>query len=108
MELVLLVLYIILLVFDVILLIDTARKPAKSKWLTLFISEAAFALLAVGVAFAFNSLPGTGMMPGLTYFAHVIFSICASLAFTVAFAVSAIVYIILKIKNKNMLGGKQE
>ena len=108
MEIILLALYIILFIFDIILLIDAARKPSKAKWLTLFISEALFALLAVGVAFVFNSLPGEGMMPGLTYFAQVIFSICASLAFTVSFAVSAVVYIILKIKNKNMLGGEKE
>ena len=108
MELIVLVFYIILLVFDIILLIDTARKPAKSKWLTLFISEAVFALVSVGVAMFFDILPGSGTMPGLTYFAHVMFSLGAALAFTVAFAVSAVVYIILKIKSKHLLGGDEK
>lgn len=100
-------LYGILLLFSIILLVSAAKNPSRAKWLTLFISEALFALVSVGVALVFDSLEGDGFMPGLTYFSQIIVSIIAALAFTVAFAVSAVVYIILKIKNKHLFeGGK--
>lgn len=108
MDIVLSVLYGILLVFCIILLISTVKAPSNTKWLTLFISEALFALASVGAALVFNSLEGEGFMPGLTYFPQVIVSIVAALVFTLAFAISAIVYIIWKIKSKHLLGGGQE
>lgn len=105
MDITLPVLYGILLLFSIILLVSAAKKPSRAKWLTLFISEALFALVSVGVAFVFDSLEGKGIMPGLTYFSQIMVSIASALVFTVAFAVSAVVYIILKIKNKHLFEG---
>ncbi len=105
MDIILPVLYGILLLFCIILLISSAKKPSRAKWLTLFISEALFALISVGVAAVFDTLEGKGIMPGLTYFSQIMVSICSALAFTLSFAISAGVYIILKIKNKHLFEG---
>lgn len=100
MDILLLILYVILLVFCAVLLISSVKKYSRAKWIVLFISEAAFSIGAAYAATVFDSLPGYGMMPGLTYFAEVLYSIAAACAFAAEFTVSAIIYIILKIRNK--------
>lgn len=108
MDIALPVLYGILLVFCIILLVSTAKAPSNIKWLTLFISEALFALISIGAALLFDAIEGKGLTPWISYFYQIIVSIGASIAFTLAFAISAIVYIIWKIKSKHLLVGGQE
>lgn len=74
-------LYAALLIWQLVWLVGAVRKHGG--WIRTLILNLVSTLLAVGLMWYFDSLPGFGMMPGLTYFAEVIWSLVASVVFAV-------------------------
>ena len=85
------ILYLLLLILQVLLLILNIRKPLKKRWTLLFVSEAVSEAAAVLLMRYYNQLPGTGMMPGMTYFAETIYSMIAAAVYCGMLLLSAIV-----------------
>lgn len=94
------ILYIFLLALQVLSFILAIRRKTKRYWISLFVLEAASAVLAWRLGVWFDSLPGYGFMPGLTYFAETLFSYGAAILYCGMLAVSAATGIILHSKRK--------
>ena len=90
--------YILILIGLIIMFIRCIKK--KSKWRNLFLSEGLAIIIAIFFVIFYDSLPGKGMMPGLTYFAEVIFSILAVCGFSIFTGISLITRIIIYFKER--------
>lgn len=91
--LLLLVAYIMIFCFAIALLVLSLRKKQKKLWLSLFLVEVIPMLIANGLRIYYDSLPGHGIMPGLTYIGEVLYSYGASIIYCVLFVVSVLCYI---------------
>lgn len=98
MDIILPVVYILTLIGLIVVLVRCIKK--KSKWSKLFLSEGLAIAAATFFAVFYNSLPGEGMMPGLTYFSEVIFSVLAVWGFAIFIGISLIVRIIIYFKER--------
>ena len=76
------------------------KKGGKKHRLWLLGTEAAAILLALGLTRYFESLPGTGFMPGLTYFAHAIYSMAAALVYGCLLLVSLLLFLWQRLRKK--------
>lgn len=92
--------YLLILVAQIVLLVFAVRKPEKNLWSKLFCLEFLSAIAAVGLMFLFDSLPGSGFMPGLTWLAEVIFSLFAAIAYGLMILISIITAAVLEWRKK--------
>ena len=92
-EYVLVIVYILLFFLQIVLLIRFIKR--KNKWI--YPAGASFisCIAAIILMFFYNSLPGYGPMPGLTYFAEFCYSFIASIAFAGMLILSILCRIIL-------------
>lgn len=88
MDLFLLITYIVILILQIILLVISIRKKTKKFWRTLFSIELISMLIAIGLMIYYNSLPGEGFMPGLTYLGEMLFSFGAAILYGISFLIS--------------------
>ena len=86
----LLIAYIVILVLQIVLLVLSIRKKQKKLWLSLFLVEVIPMLIANGLRIYYDSLPGYGIMPGLTYIGEVLYSYGASIVYCLVFVVSVL------------------
>ena len=93
MEIVLLFLYLSVLSVHIILLCKVLRAPAQKRWLRLFLVQLLSIVASLLLMSYFDDLPGTGMMPGLTYFAEVIFSLIAAALYSTGLLCSLILWL---------------
>ena len=94
------ILYILLLAGQVILLIFAIRRKSIAYWMATWITEALSAALAWGLGVYYDGLPGYGMMPGLTYFAHTLYSMAAAVAYGCLLLVSLLLGLWQYLKKK--------
>ena len=94
MDIVLLILYLGLLAAGIVLLISAIRHPRALKWVILCLAEAASSVAAYAIARYYESLPGSGFMPGLTYFAEAILSYGAAFTFAAMLGISLLACIL--------------
>ena len=85
-----LIAYIVILVLQIVLLVLSLRKKQKKLWLILFLVEVIPMLIANGLRIYYDSLPGHGLMPGLTYMGEVLYSYGASIIYCVMLLVSVL------------------
>ena len=76
------------------------RKPTRGRFVLLYSAELLSCVAAAIFARYFDSLPGYGMMPGLTYFSEVIFSIAAAHVFAALLLLSLIGELIIRTRKK--------
>lgn len=100
MDLIMLIAYALLFIIQLILLFCAVKKPEKKLWGKLFVLELLSALGAMGLMFLFDALPGSGMMPGLTWFAEVFYSLFAAIGYGALFLVSLVVRIVQSARQK--------
>lgn len=100
METVLLVLYLLIFIVQAVMLIFAIHRPTRLRWLLLFVLEVLPLASAGLIAWHFDTLPGFGIMPGLTYFAESIFSLAAAMAYGVMLLVSSLCGLVLLIRRK--------
>ena len=96
MELVLLLLYGGLLILQIALTVKALRGRCPGKWPLLL--ELTCAAAAAGAMVYFNSLPGYGFMPGLTWLGHVLFF--AALAYAAMLAVTGLLLLIRRLRKR--------
>ena len=85
-----LIAYMVILVLQIVLLVLSLRKKQKKLWLSLFLVEVIPMLIAIGLRIYYDSLPGYGIMPGLTYIGEVLYSYGASIIYCVLFVISVL------------------
>ncbi len=88
--------YIAVFVLQIVLLIAAVRRKTAKLWITLLLSEVIPMIAAFVLMKYFDSLPGYGFMPGLSYFGEVISSLCAVVLYGVILFVSCCAFIIVK------------
>ena len=96
MELLLPVCYALILILQIVLLVRAVKLPAPRRWGILLGLEGASVAAAAGLAVIFEKLPGSGTMPGLTWFAEWGYSIGAALVYAVMLVLSLILYFLRK------------
>ena len=98
-ELFLLMFYIIIVIFQIALLIIFIKNNKEKHWIILIITEIISMLLSWFLAIFFDSLPGSGIFPGLTHFAEVFYSIIAVLVFFIMLIITLFIKPILNLIN---------
>lgn len=96
----LLILYIILLAIQFFLFIQCIRKKNLKYGAACSVAAIASSVIAIGIMFFYDSLPGYGPMAGLTYFSEFMYSLGASVIFAGIFIISLLLNIIIYIIKK--------
>lgn len=90
MEILLLIVYGAVLALHIWLLVRALKKPEKKRWILLFLAELVCAIGALGMAFFFDGLRGSGFMPGMSYIMEFFYSLMASAVYGVMLIVSLV------------------
>lgn len=90
--------YIAIFILQIALLVLSLRKKTKKLWLSLFLSEIIPMITAFVLMRYYDSLPGYGFMPGLSYFGEVIFSFGVAVLYCIVLFVSIFIFAVVKIK----------
>jgi len=93
---ILLIAYIAVFVLQIVLLTLAIRRKTAKLWISLLLSEVIPMIVAFVLMRYFDSLPGYGFMPGLSYFGEVISSFGAVVLYGVTLFVSGCAFIIVK------------
>lgn len=98
MAIVLLISYILIFTFLIITLIKCFKK--KIKWYRLFLYEIISIILSIIFMTYYDSLPGYGFMPGLSYLGEVLISFGAIVLFSVLLVITIFLKFIIFLKKK--------
>lgn len=91
--------YIFVFIIQIVLFVNTVRKPTKRKWVIFYLFNVVSIITSFSVGVYYDSLPvpESGFMPGLGYFGEVFISLFAALVYAVILIVSAILGIIMRL-----------
>jgi len=92
--------YLLALVIQIVMFAGCLKKPVRIRWSLLFLCELCALTAAVYFSFYYNSLPGNGMMPGLTYFAETMYSMAGAVVYLCMLVLSVLACVIMKLKHK--------
>lgn len=98
---VLFLIWVAILIIFIVGLVKSTRSKEMKLWLGLFVAEFVMVFVARGMATYYDSLPGYGFMPGLTYLGEFLFCYVASWVYVIMLAISLIIYFIVKRKFEN-------
>lgn len=98
MAIILLIIYVMIFVFEIVQFIKCIKN--KAKWSRLFIYETFFIILSVDLLIHYDNLPGSGVMPGLTYFEETLFSFGSMIVYCITFGITLITKLIIHILEK--------
>lgn len=79
-------LYAALLIWQITWLVSAIRKHRS--WIRLLVLNVLSTVLAIGLMWYFDTLPGYGMMPGFAYFPEVLYSLVSAIVFAVLTLIS--------------------
>ena len=96
----LLIAYMAVFVSHIILLIFAIRENHKNLWRYHLLSEGISSVIATALMFHFNSLPGHGFMPGLTYLGEILCSFAAAILYTIMLIASICALVIIKVRTR--------
>lgn len=96
-----LIVYLVLLAAQIALLIYSILRPRLLWWGILLGAETLSAVGARLLMHYFDNLPGIGKAPGLTYFGETLFSMGASIAYTVMLGITLAAGAVLLLRRKS-------
>lgn len=97
---IMLIAYIAIFALQIVLLVLSVRKKTMWFWMVLFLLEILSMIVAFVLMRYFDSLPGYGFMPGLSYFGEVISSFGAVILYVATLFVSLFVLLIQSTKKR--------
>lgn len=97
----LLLLYICLFLLSIFLLAHTVSLYPKKRFRWVYLTEFSAMLAALLIMWLSDHAPGTGIMPGLTYFDVFFYSLCAAAAFALLLLISLVIGILVANKRSN-------
>ena len=100
---IMLIVYVAIFVLQIILLVSAIRKKKTSLWIFLFLIEIIPTIIAFILMRYFDNLPGSGFMPGFTYFGEVIASLGAIILYAIMLFISLCGLVITKIISKKKI-----
>ena len=101
-EFIILILDLLLIIAQIVLLIYSIIKKRKKYWVCLFSVEVLSVIISVVLMYIYDTLPGIGIMPGLTYFSHWFLSFWTAVISTVMLILSLIIGITIKLMLKRV------
>ena len=106
METILLILYLLGFAFQIILLVKSIKKKNNKYWIMTFVIEIIFIIISKIVENYYNSLPGYGFMPGLTYFGETLLSLGANTIYYIMLFITMLAKIIAFEREQKRQGKK--
>lgn len=100
MSYILLIAYFIMFAAQITSLVFAVKKKTTKLWVGTFISEIIPLILSIITMMYFNSLPGYGFMPGLSYLGEILFSFGAAALYAIMILVSLVVFLCIRKKRK--------
>ncbi len=94
MSLFLLIAYLVVFILQIIFFVKAIKKKLKKFWMILFVTEIISIFVSVGLMLYYESLPGYGFMPGLSYLGEILSSFGAMVLYAVMFVSSVIICIV--------------
>lgn len=101
---VLLILYLIVFIIQIILLVKAIKRQETKNWIKVLVLEIIFILISIILLCYYNSLPGYGIMPGLSYLGEILFSFGAAILYFVMLVITICAKIIIYEKNQKQQG----
>lgn len=93
----LMIVFIVIWVYQILLLIKATKKRQTERWILLVIFEAVCGIFARIMIRYFDSLMPTGFMPGMVYFPHTILSIGALFLYLIMLVITIVSWITVSI-----------
>ena len=106
METILLILYLLGFAFQIILLVKSIKKKNNKYWIMTFVIEIIFIIISKIVENYYNSLPGYGFMPGLTYFGETLLSLGANTIYYIMLFITMLTKIVTFEREQKRQGKK--
>ncbi len=106
MDLFLLVVYLIVFIAEIILLVKSIKRKENKYWIKLFLIEIIFIVISFVLWIYYDSLPGYGFMPGLSYWGEILFSIGACFLYSAMLFITTCSRIIIFEKKQKQQGKK--
>lgn len=97
---ILLIAYFIILAAQITSLVFAVKKKTTKLWVGTFVAEIIPLILSIITMMYFNSLPGYGFMPGLSYLGEILFSFGAAALYAIMILVSFIVFLCVRKRKK--------
>lgn len=88
--------FLLKLIAGIVLLGFCVKRPHKMKWIFLFIYEILVLIMACCYTHYYDALPGSGIMPGLTYIGEVMTGMLFSVAFFLLLFISLMICLLRK------------
>lgn len=99
---ILFIIYIGILIFLIMTFLKCLKK--KVKWSRLILFELIFIMASAILLTYYDHLPGSGLMPGLTYLDEVFLSFCAMASYVIMLALTLITKLIRCLLEKSKRG----
>ncbi len=96
MELILLILYLLVFIIEIFLLVKFIKSKQNKYFFINIILEICFIIISAITFIYYDNLPGYGLMPGLTYFSHFMYSFLSCIINIIMLAVTVFLKLILK------------
>ena len=90
----------IVLILQIILLVFSVKRPNKRRWFFVYALEIVSFTAAVLLMICYDSLPGYGLLPGLTYFQEWFLCLSVAIAYACMVFITIICNIVTVIKLK--------
>lgn len=100
MSYILLIAYLLILAAQITSLVFAIKTKTTKLWVGTFVTEIIPLILSIITMMYFNSLPGYGFMPGLSYLGEILFSFGAAVLYALMILVSFIVFLCIRKKRK--------
>lgn len=102
----LLILYLIVSIVQIILLVKSIKRKEIKNWIKVFALEVFSIIISTILLFYYNSLPGYGFMPGLSYLGEVLLSFGVAILYSVMLFITICTRIIIYEKHQKQQGKK--
>lgn len=102
----LLILYLVVFIVQIILLVKAIKKKENKKWIKVFVLEVFSIIISIILLFYYESLPGYGFMPGLSYLGEILLSFGVAILYSVMLFITICAKIIIYEKHQKQQGKK--
>lgn len=100
------ILYLVVFVVQIILLVKSIKKKEKKYWINVFVLEIFSIIISISLWFYYESLPGYGFMPGLSYLGEILLSFGVAILYSIMLFITICAKIIIYERHQKQQGKK--
>ena len=102
----LLILYLVVFIVQIILLVKSIKRKEIKNWIKVFTLEVFSIIISISLLFYYESLPGYGFMPGLSYLGEILLSFGVAILYSIMLFITICAKIIIYEKHQKQQGKK--